>query len=77
MLFYCLFFLPWLTGAVPALNTPRQAGPPSSYWLSQIQRQGTVPYGSDPGYKIFRNVKDYGAVGQYLVALHAQTLTLS
>lgn len=35
----------------------------SSYWLSQIQRQGTVAYGSNAGYKIFRNVRDYGAVG--------------
>lgn len=40
---------------------PRQQT--SSYWLAQIQRQGTVAFGSDPNYKVFRSVKDYGAVG--------------
>jgi glucan 1,3-beta-glucosidase len=34
----------------------------SSYWLSSIQRQGTVPFGGS-GYQIYRNVKDFGAVG--------------
>ncbi|KAI9645864.1 hypothetical protein NHQ30_005300 [Ciborinia camelliae] len=34
----------------------------SSYWLSTIQRQGTVAFG-DASYQIFRNVKNYGAVG--------------
>jgi glucan 1,3-beta-glucosidase len=66
MLFgYLLLALPWLASAAPKpkaveLET-RQAT--SSYWLSQIQRQGTVAYTSDTTYKVFRNVKDYGAVG--------------
>lgn len=34
----------------------------SSYWLSSITRQGTVPFGT-AGYQIFRNVKDFGAAG--------------
>ena len=34
----------------------------SSYWLASIARQGTAAFGTS-GYKIFRNVKDYGAVG--------------
>lgn len=34
----------------------------SSYWLANIKRQGTVAYGSS-SYQIFRNVKDFGAVG--------------
>lgn len=34
----------------------------SSYWLSSIARQGTVPFGNS-GFQIFRNVKDFGAVG--------------
>ncbi|QIW96190.1 hypothetical protein AMS68_001708 [Peltaster fructicola] len=33
----------------------------SGYWLETINRQGTV--WGNPGFKIFRNVKDYGAVG--------------
>ncbi|KIW30901.1 uncharacterized protein PV07_02593 [Cladophialophora immunda] len=64
MLFpFLLLLFTWLARAAPrpVPIEPRQAA--SSYWLSQIQRQGTVAYGSNPGYKIFRNVKDYGAVG--------------
>ncbi|KAF4991871.1 hypothetical protein FDECE_13898 [Fusarium decemcellulare] len=34
----------------------------SSWWLATIERQGAVAYGS-ADYKIFRNVKDYGAKG--------------
>lgn len=34
----------------------------SSYWLGSITRQGTVPFGSS-SFQIFRNVKDFGAVG--------------
>lgn len=34
-----------------------------SYWLEDIAHQGVAPFQNDPSYKIFRNVKDYGAVG--------------
>ncbi|KAJ2974305.1 hypothetical protein NQ176_g6131 [Zarea fungicola] len=34
---------------------------PSSWWLSNIPRNGVVP--SNPSFKVFRNVKDYGARG--------------
>lgn len=34
-----------------------------SFWMESIARKGTVPWGNDPSYKVFRNVKDYGAVG--------------
>ena len=34
----------------------------SSYWLANIQRQGTVAFG-DSSFKVFRNIKDYGATG--------------
>ena len=34
------------------------------YWLEKIKHQGIAAYNTDPtGYKVFRNVKDYGAVG--------------
>ena len=34
------------------------------YWLEKIKHQGTAAYNPDPtGYKVFRNVKDYGAIG--------------
>ena len=34
----------------------------SSYWVSSIQRRGTVPFG-DSSFQVFRNVKDFGAKG--------------
>ncbi|KAJ8065164.1 hypothetical protein OCU04_005876 [Sclerotinia nivalis] len=34
----------------------------SNYWISTIQRQGAPAYG-DASYQVFRNVKDFGAVG--------------
>ncbi|TPX12378.1 uncharacterized protein E0L32_007025 [Thyridium curvatum] len=41
---------------------PPAAGGSSSWWLSSIQRQGAPAFGA-PGYKVFRNVRDYGAKG--------------
>jgi hypothetical protein len=37
----------------------------SSYWMENISHTGRVPFGGseNDGYKVFRNVKDYGAVG--------------
>lgn len=34
-----------------------------SYWMEHIARKGSVPWGDDPSYKVYRNVVDYGAVG--------------
>ncbi|KAF6765075.1 glycoside hydrolase family 55 protein [Ephemerocybe angulata] len=33
------------------------------YWLENIAHKGTAAYNSDPSYKVFRNVKDFGAKG--------------
>ena len=43
----------------------RQAGAAGSgtYWMEHLTRMGTVPFGDDPSYKVFRNVLDYGAKG--------------
>jgi glucan 1,3-beta-glucosidase len=48
-----------------ALPTPQAAGAPSSstYWVANIQRQGTVAFGNSSTYPIFRNVMTYGAKG--------------
>ncbi|KAI4204576.1 MAG: hypothetical protein LQ346_001585 [Caloplaca aetnensis] len=48
-------------GAVP-LNQTQSLAAPSSYWISDIKRQGTVAF-SDSAFQIFRNVKDFGAKG--------------
>ncbi|KAG6001336.1 hypothetical protein E4U21_004434 [Claviceps maximensis] len=34
-----------------------------SFWMEHLDRKGTVPWGNDASYKVFRNVVDYGAVG--------------
>ncbi|CAI7581755.1 unnamed protein product [Penicillium pancosmium] len=34
----------------------------SSYWLANLEQRGTSPYALS-GYKVWRNVKDYGAKG--------------
>lgn len=34
----------------------------STYWISSIKRQGTVPFG-ESSFKVFRNVREYGATG--------------
>lgn len=56
-----------LVGAVPMSNSTgmpsQQAGSSSSYWLSTIKRQGTVGFSNSADYKIYRNVKDFGAKG--------------
>lgn len=57
------FFL--LTSAVPApIPVPAvdSRAVTSSYWQANIARQGTAAFGAS-GYKVFRNVMDYGAVG--------------
>jgi glucan 1,3-beta-glucosidase len=53
-----------VSGAPAPVPIPAEAGTAaaSSYWLSSISRQGTAAYGT-AGYKVFRNVKDFGAVG--------------
>jgi glucan 1,3-beta-glucosidase len=33
------------------------------FWMEEIAHQGKSPYHPDAGYEIFRNVKDFGAVG--------------
>jgi hypothetical protein len=43
--------------------TKRTVAASGTFWMGSIARKGTVPWGDDPGYKVFRNVLDYGAVG--------------
>lgn len=34
------------------------------YWLQNVKHQGLAAFNSNPsGYQVFRNVKDFGAVG--------------
>lgn len=55
-------FSPVSAAPSASLNTTAaQAGSSSSWWLSSIKRQGAVP--SNGNFKVYRNVKDYGARG--------------
>ncbi|KAF4335590.1 beta-1 3 exoglucanase precursor [Fusarium beomiforme] len=56
--------VPATAPAYPAPQPPSYsaAATAGSWWMSSIKRQGVVAYGS-ADYKIFRNVKDYGAKG--------------
>ncbi|KAF2642104.1 beta-1,3-glucanase [Massarina eburnea CBS 473.64] len=49
---------------VAQASAPATAAAASSYWLANIKHQGAAAFNADPtGYKVFRNVKDYGATG--------------
>lgn len=57
-------------GAVP-FSSPDQptvsnTAVTSTYWLSSIQRRGAVAFG-DPSFTVFRNVRDFGAVGMSIM----------
>ena len=51
---------------VTALPTPQPQSATSTssqYWVSNIARQGSVAFGNDTSYAIFRNVMEFGAKG--------------
>ncbi|KAK3682221.1 pectate lyase superfamily protein-domain-containing protein [Podospora appendiculata] len=58
----CTFFLlaSSLLSTTVAVPAPRAA---TSYWLSSIKRQGTIAFGNDTSYQVFRDVQAYGAKG--------------
>jgi hypothetical protein len=48
--------------AVAAVDDP-------AYWLKDIKKQGLAAFNDNPsGYKVWRNVKDYGAKGKLLLS---------
>lgn len=56
----------WPASLVDAAPKPQADVPTAAadgYWLASIPRNGKVAYG-DSSYKIFRNVKEYGAKGK-------------
>lgn len=55
------------TAGSPRINA---AVADAAYWLKDIPHQGLAAFNSNPaGYKVFRNVKDYGAKGIPLTLL--------
>ncbi|KAJ4199814.1 hypothetical protein NW759_016024 [Fusarium solani] len=55
--------VPAPSAAVPVAAPEYGVSAADSWWLAFIERQGAVAYGGSADYKIFRNVKDYGAKG--------------
>ena len=53
-----------LASAAPAPQD--DGGGASSWWLSSIERNGAVPFGDAGDYPVFRNVKEFGALGELL-----------
>ncbi len=53
-----------LVDAVPRPQGDAPAPAADGYWLANIARNGKPAYG-DPSFKIFRNVKEYGAKGKF------------
>lgn len=43
--------------------TRRAVAASGSYWMGSLDRMGTVPWGNNAIYKVFRSMLDYGAVG--------------
>jgi glucan 1,3-beta-glucosidase len=43
--------------------TETSTNTPEGYWLSDMHHQGVAAFNPNPGYKVFRNVKDYGVRG--------------
>ncbi len=59
VLFAALSVTPTKSTAIPDESSTREP-----FWLEVIKHQGTSPFNLDPGsYQVFRNVKDFGAVG--------------
>lgn len=42
---------------------PRPPQDRCSYWQEEINHQGVAAFNDNPDYRVFRNVRDYGAVG--------------
>lgn len=49
--------------AAPVAQNQAPAAAASDYWVASIKRQGQPPFGDNKAFKVYRNVKDYGAKG--------------
>lgn len=51
--------------SVSAMDFRNQSTQASSFWIEQVDHNGAASFNPSPNsYKVFRNVKDYGAVGE-------------
>jgi glucan 1,3-beta-glucosidase len=48
-----------------SLSVGAAASFPDGYWLNDMSGKGYAAFNPNPnGYKVFRNIRDYGAVGK-------------
>lgn len=62
----CLLLAPIVFALGSSCSAPLitgQAAPDEPYWLENIKHQGTSAFNPNKSYKVFRNVKDFGAKG--------------
>lgn len=52
-----------LVQAAPLAQGDNALSASSDYWVANINRQGSPAFGQRSGYKVYRNVKDFGAKG--------------
>lgn len=65
-----------LVGAVPVtpvtnelqVSASKQAS--SGYWVGDVKRQGVAAFNENADYKVFRNVKEFGAKGMFIPVSH-------
>ncbi|KAG6810586.1 hypothetical protein H0H92_011220 [Tricholoma furcatifolium] len=59
-------FIPLVVGLGSSCSSPLGQGtsaPNDPFWMQNIKHQGISAYNANPGYQVFRNVKDFGAKG--------------
>ena len=61
--FFLIGFPVRLIQAVPTQASESEV---SEYWIASINHQGSASFNGDSQYKVFRNVKDFGAKGNVL-----------
>jgi hypothetical protein len=60
------------TNTTSVFRNRKRAG---GWWMETLARKGTVPWGNDASYKVFRNVVDYGADPTGQKVIHPPTLS--
>jgi len=65
------FYASALPLTAPEIQSPlvQADGVTDTFWLANIPKRGKATFNSNSGYQVFRNVRDFGAVG--MISSHA------
>lgn len=78
-----LGFLSLYASALPVANPDTQGAlikaerATDTFWLANISRRGKATFNTNSGYQIFRNVKDFGAIGMTFLPFYQRRRCLS